>query len=420
MARHSQNCFPILFLAPPSITRIIHPMDNPQYSFQMIAKTSFGLEDLLASELEAIGAKKVHPGNRSVSFSGDNSILYKANLRLRTALRILKPIRKFRADNENDLYDEVQRINWSRYMDINDTLAVDSTVHSSYFTHSHFVALKVKDAIVDQFRKKSGKRPSVNLDNPTLRVHLHMAEKSCSISLDSSGSSLHLRGYRKEANEAPLNEVLAAGMILLSGWDKSSQFLDPMCGSGTLPIEAALIAGNIAPGKFRKQFGFMNWRDFERDTWEMIRQEAESEEQPISCKITGSDISPEAIRISRQNLDRAALGGKIQLKEGDFFQLPPPEGSGLILMNPPYGERLQPEDDDINGFYRQIGDQLKQAYQGWDAWILSANKEAFKYLGLQTSKKRTLFNGPLECKFHKYSLYAGSRKAKRMQEENTD
>ncbi len=377
----------------------------------MLAKTLAGLEEILADELHKIGAKNIDRQKRAVSFTGDKALMYRANLSLRCALRILKPIKENIHVKTNDaLYQAIQKIDWSRYIDNKSTLAVDSFVFSKYFNHSKFVSLKVKDAIVDQFRQKTGKRPSVDTANPTLRIHIHLVEDRLDVALDSSGDSLHRRGYRLEKNVAPLNEVLASGLILTSGWDGQSTFIDPMCGSGTLLIEAAQIARNIPPGIIRNNFGFMTWRDFDKNLWQKIKQEAQSKIMASTAQILGADISPQALQIAGNNLKRAKLDEAVEIRHLALQKLSPPKTEGVVLMNPPYGERMKEED--IIDFYKMIGDNLKQNFTGYDAWILSANKEGLKHLGLRPAKKLAFKNGALDCKFHQFKMYKGSIKAK--------
>jgi len=373
--------------------------------FSITAKTHHGLEEVLSEELRQLGAENITKLTRAVSFEGNLSLLYKANIYLRTALRILVPIYKFKASNETWLYRGVQKVDWSKYLSEHDTIALDSAVNSPIFKNSQYVFLKAKDAIVDQFRNKTGIRPNVDLDNPTVRINVFIQNDEVILSLDSSGSSLHKRGYRGEVNEAPINEALAAGLILLSGWDKQSNFIDPMCGSGTFLIEAAMIAYNIAPNLMRPNFGLMNWHNFDKTLWDEINNEALNNTSDFKYSIFGSDISPESIRIARNNIRAAGLQDKIKVDRKDFVKFIPPEGKATIIMNPPYGERIQPED--INELYKSIGDTLKQKYAGSEAWILSSNLEALKNVGLRTSKKIIFHAGPLELRFNNYSLYSG-------------
>ncbi|MGA7723293.1 MAG: THUMP domain-containing protein [Ignavibacteriaceae bacterium] len=378
---------------------------NLKDKFIITVKTHQGLEDVLTEELKQLGAENITKLTRAVSFQGDQSLLYKTNLCIRTALRVLVPIYKFKASNETWLYRGVQKVDWSKYLTEHDTLALDSAVSSPIFKNSQYVFLKAKDAIVDQFRNKTGVRPNVDLDNPTVRINVYIQNDEVTLSLDSSGSSLHKRGYRNEVNEAPLNEALAAGLILMSGWDKQSNFIDPMCGSGTILIEAAMIAYNIAPNINRKKFGFMNWKNFDKALWDKITDESKNSISKFNYSITGSDISPEATRIARNNIKSAALQDKIKVDRKDFAKITPPEGKALIIMNPPFGERIQPEN--INLLYKSIGDTLKQKFPGSEAWLLSSNIEALKCVGLRPSKKIIFHAGPLELRFNNYSMYSG-------------
>lgn len=375
---------------------------------ELTIKTFAGLEQALAGELTALGAENVQTGNRAVECTGDLTLLYRANYCLRTALRILVPIRSFQARHDNTLYRQVQKIDWETYLGLEDTFAVDATVHSPHFRHSKYAALRTKDAIVDQFRRKTGQRPNVDTQTPTLRIHLHISNENCIISLDSSGDALYKRGYRTDSLEAPINEALAAGLILCSGWQRDCPLIDPMCGSGTIPIEAALYAYNLPPQIARRQFGFMNWRDFDAGLWQNVRETALAAATDFSYPIYGFDKNFQAIRISQHNALAAHLEGKIIFERKVFEKLEPPVEEGLIIMNPPYDERLA--EDNIEALYQSIGDRLKQAFSGFEAWIISSNTAALKKVGLRPSQKLTLFNGPLECKFQKYELYRGSRK----------
>ncbi len=375
---------------------------------QMLAKTFKGLEDVLAKELENLNASNITILHRAVSFSGNKELLYKANFHLRTALKILLPIKQFKAKNEYELYNEIKKIRWAKYLDLEGTFAIDSVVNSQYFTNSQYVTYKVKDAIVDQYRANFNIRPSINTKNPSLRINLHISEENCTLSLDSSGESLHKRGYRLKSTEAPLNEVLAAGMIYLSGWDKKSTFVDPMCGSGTILIEAALMAYNIPPGIFRKKYGFETWKDFNPKLLNDIFNE-EYDEPNFEIEILGSDISQDAIDIAYENIVNCGLKKKIKLQVKAIEDLIPPKSeNGMMVTNPPYGERLKK--DDINDFYKIVGDSLKNKFSGYNVWLISNNFEAIKNIGLHTSKKYALYNGALECKFINYSMYKGSMK----------
>jgi len=381
--------------------------------FEIIAKTLYGFEQLLAEELREIGATDIEILTRAVKYRGDNAILYKSNLLLRTAIKILKPIASFDARNEDEFYEAVRKIDWSEYMTTEDTLAIDGITFSDIFTHSQYIALLTKDAIVDQFRDKTGVRPNVELENPNLRVNVHIADTTVSISLDSSGKSLGKRGYKTEQNAAPLSEVMAAGIIKLSGWDTTRPFIDPMCGSGTIPIEAALIARNIPVGNFR-HFTFENWKDFDSALWEEIKREANSKIVPFEGKILGFDIDPKSVQISRDNAKRAGVDDIFTVEHMDFFETSPGFDNAHLVMNPPYGERLEEKEDMID-LYKAIGDHFKQHYNGCDAWVLSGNLEAIKFIGLRPSRKIWLYNGPIECKLHKFEMYRGSKKASKQE-----
>ena len=383
--------------------------------FELIAKTFQGLEEVLAQELTELGAANVEIGRRMVSFTGDKAMMYRANFCLRTAIRVLKPIKHFQATNPDEVYDAVKSIEWENYLDNMSSFAVDAVVFSEVFRHSKFVAYKVKDAIVDYFRDKTGNRPSVRINNPDLTLNIHIAEDQCTLSLDSSGESLHRRGYRQEQVEAPLNEVLAAGMILMTGWRGECDLIDPMCGSGTIPIEAALIARNIAPGVFRKEFGFEKWKDFDQELFDSIYND-DSQEREFTHKIYGYDNSLKANAIATNNVKAAGVTKDIVLKVQPFQQFEQPAEKSIIIMNPPYGERIS--SDDLLGLYQMIGERLKHAFVGNDAWILSYRDECFDQIGLKASVKIPLFNGALECQFRKYQLFDG--KYKEFLTENPD
>ena len=378
-----------------------------EQTFEMIAKTFQGLEEVLAAELTTLGADNIQMGRRMVAFTGDKEMLYRANFCLRTALRILKPIKHFTATDADAVYEAVKEIRWEDYLDPAKSFAVDATVFSEEFRHSKFVSYRVKDAIADYFRERTGKRPSVSITNPDVLLNIHIAQTSCTLSLDSSGESLHRRGYRQEAVEAPLNEVLAAGMILLTGWRGECDLIDPMCGSGTIPIEAALIARNIAPGVFRQGYAFENWPDFDADLLERIYND-DSQEREFAHKIYGYDNSIKANAIAQRNVKAAGVGRDIVLKVQPFQQFEQPQEKSLIITNPPYGERIS--SNDLLGLYQMIGERLKHAFTGNTAWILSYRDECFDQIGLKPSARIPLQNGGLDCEFRKYEIFDGKYK----------
>ena len=378
-----------------------------EQNFELIAKTFMGLEPVLAKELTQLGANDVKIGRRMVSFTGNKELMYRANFQLHTAIRILKPIRHFKAKCADDVYEEIKKIDWTAYLDDDKTFAVDSVVFSEEFRHSKFVSYKVKDAIVDQFREKTGKRPNISVANPDLRLNIHIAEDDCTLSLDSSGESLHRRGYRQESVEAPLNEVLAAGMILLSGWKGDTDFIDPMCGSGTILIEAALIAKNMAPGLFRKEYAFEKWPDFDADLFDEIYND-ESQEREFQHHIYGYDIDVKAVNTTLLNVKAAGLSNDITVRQQDFKDFTQPSHKSIIITNPPYGERISTPD--LLGTYKMIGERLKHEFKGNDAWVLSYREECFEQIGLKPSIKIPLYNGSLECEFRRYQMFDGKLK----------
>ena len=339
-----------------------------------------------------------------VSFTGDKEMMYRANFQLHTAIRILKPIKHFKALSADDVYEGVKDIDWTEYLSLDKTFAVDSVVFSEEFRHSKFVAYKVKDAIVDQFREKTGNRPNISVSNPDMRLHIHIAEDQCTLCLDSSGESLHRRGYRQESVEAPLNEVLAAGMILMTGWHGETDFIDPMCGSGTLLIEAALIARNMAPGLFRKEFAFEKWPDFDPDLFDEIYND-DSNEREFTHHIYGYDVDIKAVNTARLNVKAAGLTSDITVEEQDFKNFTQPKEKSIMVTNPPYGERISTSD--LLGTYKMIGERLKHQFTGNEAWVLSYREECFTQIGLKPSIKIPLFNGSLECEFRKYQMFDG-------------
>jgi len=382
----------------------------------MVAKTLFGFEELLAKELKQLGAQSVTIGVRHVSFVGDKGFMYKANLGLRTAIKILKPIANFKVINETDLYKKINAIPWENYLKSNGSLAVGATLNGETFTHSQYVSLKTKDAIVDRFRDQTGERPNVDLRFPDLKIDIHIDRHFCTVSLDSSGESLHKRGYKIATNIAPINEVLAAGLIMLSGWDGQSDFMDPMCGSGTILIEAAMIACNIPPNLMRNEFGFERWEDWDVDLFEKIEESLLSKTRDFHHKIMGFDKSPSAVEKAIQNVENSKLEDFIYIKHEDFFKTQKGGEEHLhMVFNPPYGERL---DIEMESFYGAIGSTLKHKYPGTNAWMISSNLEALKYIGLRPSRKIKLFNAKLESRFSKYEMYAGTKKTHKLKPIN--
>lgn len=376
-------------------------------NFRLAAKTSSGLEQILANEIKAIGGKNITLGNRAVFYEGNLEIIYKSNYLLRTALRILKEIEFFRFKNVDQFYLKCKEIDWLQYFSVDQSFVIHSTVgNSKDFSNSMFASLKAKDAIADYFREKLGKRPNVDTENPEIVIDLHIHGDNCVVSLDSSGDSLHKRGYRIKQGEAPLNEVLAAGMILLTGWNGECDFLDPMCGSGTLPIEAAMIAHNIPAGKFRKNYAFENWRDFDQLLLDSVKQTIEKKD--FKYNIFASDISGSNLLNAQTNARRALVFNKIKFQTSDFKDLKTVLNNGLIIINPPYGERLK--ERDLDQLYAMIGERLKHQFAGNNAWILSSSMESLKFIGLKPEVRIDLFNGSLKCKYNHYKLFSGKRK----------
>lgn len=376
------------------------------FEFEMIAKTFKGLEEVLAEELVALGANNVQLQRRAVSFTGNQEMMYRANFHLRTASRILKPILTFKANDADEIYDKVKKIDWEKYMNLSTTFAIDSTVFSDEFRHSKFVSYRVKDAIVDFFQEKYDKRPSVSIDNPKLMINIHIAQNLCTLSLDSSGDSLHKRGYRENQTEAPINEALAAGMILMTGWRGESDFVDPMCGSGTFLIEAGLIALNIPPGIYRDGFAFEKWNDFDEELFEHISND-DTGEREFEHKIYGSDISLRAVRTAEKNVRSAGLSKYIDIQVRPVQELEAPSEKCILVTNPPYGERIYPAN--ISDVYKSLGTVLKHKFTGCSAWVISSSEEYLYKIGLKPSKKVELLNGSLDCLYCRYDIFAGKR-----------
>ena len=380
-------------------------------NFKMIAKTFYGFEEILSEELLKLGAQKIIKGNRNVSFYGDKGFMYKSNISLRTALKIIKPIKEFKFKDIDEYYKKIYEIKWEDYLDFNSSFLINSVVfNSKIFNNSKFTSLKAKDAIVDRFRNKFKNRPSINSFNPELKIEIHVNRNFCTISLDSSGESLHKRGYKKYNSAAPLNEVLAAGIILMSAWDKKSDLLDPMCGTGTFLIEAAMIARNIAPNQNRLAFAFEKWKDWDNELFETIEESVKSKEIEFEHKLYGFDISSAMIKKAEKNIEISDLGVDIEIVKKDFLTSIKTDNDKLhVLINPPYDKRISA---DVNQLYKKIGDTLKNNYLYSDVWIITANLEAIKSIGLKSSKKIKLFNANLESRLLNYKIYPGSMKHK--------
>jgi putative N6-adenine-specific DNA methylase len=375
---------------------------------KFVAKTLYGLEKVLAEELISLDAADVQAVNRAVLFKGDKDLLYRVNYCSRTALSVLMPVADFRIRSKDDLYNGGSKVEWDRFMDADDTFSIVPVINSPHFGHTGYAGLILKDAVADYFRKKTGRRPSVDTSDPGILINLHISNDLVTISIDSSVVPLFKRGYRQEQTVAPLNEVLAAGILLLSGWNASATLTDPMCGSGTIPIEAGLIACNIPPGKFRQFFGFQRWKDFDEELFEKIKRESDSQIRPSPVKIFGSDISDQAMQQAKANVSRAGLSEFVSLKVSDFKDLKAIDNQGFVFLNPPYGQRLKP--DEIDVLYSMIGTTLKHKFPGTTAWLITSYKESLKNVGLKPEEKHTLFNGALECTLVKYEMYQGTKK----------
>ncbi len=390
------------------------PQQTGREKFKMIAKTMMGLEEVLAEELRECGAENIECINRAVTFEGDMRLLYRANYVCRTALAILKPFAEFTANNEKELYDQVYRIQWEKILDVDCTMMIESTTSGEIFTHTYYAALKTKDAIVDRFRRNFGQRPTVDTENPDYKFTLHIRDNHVTLLMNSSGDSLHKRGYRQAVGLAPINEVLAAGMIKLAGWKCDCNFYDPMCGSGTLLIEAAMLANNIPAQYYRHDnFAFKRWRDFNIAEWKSVK---ESEDRKIGagdfeCEIWGNDIDIDVLQQAERNLQYAKLHKDVMLYHGSFENQEPPEGKTIIVTNPPYGERIKVED--LNDLYTKLGDTFKKLYgERCEVWLITSDFEAMKHIGLHPSRKIQLFNGSLDCRLLKFELYSGTKKTK--------
>lgn len=378
--------------------------------FKIIAKTFFGLEEILKTEVESIGATNIKVLNRAVEFEGDLETLYTANLKLRTALSVITPIFDFRAKSEEELYQKMVNFDWGRVFNLHQTFAVFSVVNSERFTHSQYVSLKAKDAIADHFRKKYNERPNVDKKFADIKIVLHINQDKVTVLLDTSGKALFQRGYKAEVTEAPINEVLAAGIIMMSGWDKKTPFVDPMCGSGTFLIEAAMIAANFAPNLFRTRFGFQNLKNYDEELWKSIVEKANKDANYDIPQIFGNDISDEAIAIAQQNINNTGFKRHITLECSHFTNFEHELEGGIVVTNPPYDERLKSAN--IIELYQDLGDTFKEKYAGFDCWVFSGNLDALKRLGLKHSRRIKLFNGPIEGRLNLFKMYEGSKRTK--------
>ncbi len=382
-------------------------------NLQIQIKTFFGLEEILAKEIQQLGGKNVEVKNRAVNCEGDLGFLYKINYSSRTALKIIIPLLTFKAWDENRFYDKLFTFPWEDYMTVDQTFAIDATVYSERFKHSQFMALKMKDAIADYFKMKYRRRPDVDAKNPDIKFHLHIDRELVTISLDSSGDPLFKRGYRKEQGEAPLNEVLASGMLQLAGWDGKGNFLDPMCGSGTLLIEAAMIAMDLPAQIFRKKFAFQNWKNYDDELFQKIKEVRINRVKEFTGKIVGYDIDARMLNASKINIEAAEMEEVIEVRKQNFFESKKELFPLLMVFNPPYDERIEITDDE---FYKKIGDTFKQSYPNTLAWLISSDLEAMKKVGLRPSRKIKLFNGKLECRFMQYEMYEGTKKVHKLEQ----
>lgn len=387
--------------------------------FKMVAKTMMGLEEVLAEELKACGAENIECGSRAVSFEGDMRVLYRANYTCRTALAILKPFAEFDANDDQELYNKVYQIKWEKILDVDCTFMIDSTTSGEYFTHSYYAALKTKDAIVDRFRRNFGQRPTIDTETPDYKFNLHIRDNHVTLLINSSGDSLHKRGYRQAVGIAPINEVLAAGMIKLTGWKCDTNFYDPMCGSGTLLIEAAMLANNIPAQYYRGgKFAFKRWKEFNLGEWKSVKEQEDRKigSGDFDCEIWGNDIDMQVLQQAEKNLEYTKLHKDVELYCGSFEEQDPPEGKTMIITNPPYGERIKIED--LNAMYELLGDTFKKKYgENCEVWLISSDFEALKHIGLKPSKKIQMLNGSLDCRFLKFELYEGSKKASKQPAE---
>jgi len=381
--------------------------------FEMKVTTFFGLEEVLGQELLRLGGKDIELFKRGVSVKGDLGFMYKVNLCSRVALRVLLPLYKFKAYNDHQLYEEIKKFEWENFMGVKDSLAIEAVLNSDNFTHSLYVEQKTKDAICDRFRDREGARPDVDLKRPTLRIYVHVFRDEVSVSLDSSGDILYKRGYREDINEAPIKEVLGAGIVMISGWQPHLPLIDGMCGSGTMAIEAAMYANNIPAGIFRKEFGFMRWKNYDEKLYDTIHEASINKIKESTPNILANDLSDKSLNIAKHNVKVAKVDDSVKFSRMSFFDLKVDKPMGTVLLNPPYDERMKKED--IVSFYKQIGDKLKKDFAGWTAWIITSNLDAAKFIGLRPTRKIVLFNGSLECRLFKFEMYSGTKKIHKLQ-----
>lgn len=391
---------------------------NTQGDFEIKVTTFFGLEEILAKELLKMGGKNIVPFKRGVAVTGDIGFLYKCNLCLHTALKVLVPIAKFQADNEHQLYDAIKLMPWEQFIDVTDGIMVESVLNTEQFTHSLFVSQKIKDAIADRFREKTGKRPSVDLIRPTFKLYVHIYKNEISLNLDSSGDPLYKRGYRSDINEAPLKEVLAAGLVKLSGWEPHLLLIDGMCGAATIAIEAALIANQIPPGYYRNDFTFMRWRNFDEKLYDLIFESSVNKIKNDPVQIIANDIHAPTLKKAKTNTINAKVDDVVKCTNHSFFDLKPERSGGVIILNPPYGERLPIKE--VTELYKEIGNKLKKDFQNFNAWMITSNPDGIKSVGLRPSRKIQIYNGALECRYLKYELYGGTKKLHKLNPDHKD
>jgi putative N6-adenine-specific DNA methylase len=376
--------------------------------FEMKVTTFFGLEDILADELRKLGGKDVEVFKRGASVTGDLGFLYKANLSLHTALKVLVPLTKFEANNEEELYKGIKNIEWEKFISVTESIMIESVLNSDIFTHSLFVSQKVKDGIADRFREKTGRRPDVDLIHPSFKLYVHIYKSEVTLQLDSSGEPLYKRGYRADINEAPMKEVLAAGLVKLSGWEPHQLLIDGMCGAATIAIEAGLWANNIPPGYYRQDFVFMRWTNFDEALYDTVYEACINKIKNNQVEIIANEIDERTFKKARSNVKNAKVDDVVKCNHQSFFDLTTERKGGVIILNPPYNERMPLAETEK--LYKEIGDKLKTDFKNFVAWIITSSPEGMKSVGLRPSKKIQVYNGSLDCRFLKYELYEGTKK----------